>query len=268
MLHFSKYHGCGNDFVVIDYKEGTNYSDLAIKLCNRKIAVGADGLVVVKLDPLEMIFYNADGSRAPMCGNGIRCFARYVYEHKIVNSNVFDVLTLAGVMKIEIVDTKNFLVKVNMGSPIFTNESIKASDNLSYFGRDITIDGINVKFYSLFMGTIHTVVFVDKLDEIIKTNVGQNLCNHPLFKEKTNVNFAQKIDDNNFLIKTYERGVGWTCACGTGVCATYVVAKKLGLCKDYLNGHIEYGMLHIEGNDNIFMTGPATKVFESELEDF
>lgn len=267
MLHFSKYHGCGNDFVVIDYKNGVDYSKLAINLCNRKIAIGADGLVVVKQNPLEMIFYNADGSRAPMCGNGIRCFARYVYEKKYVNSNIFDVVTLAGVMKIEIVDTIDFLVKVNMGSPIFTNDSIKAKDDKSYFGRVVNIDGIDVKFYSLFMGTIHTVVFCDNLEKIVKTNIGEKLCNYELFKEKTNVNFAMKIDEHNFKIKTYERGVGWTCACGTGVCATYVVAKKLGLCKDYLDGHIEYGTLHIEGDSDIFMTGPATKVFESKMEE-
>lgn len=265
-MNFSKYHGCGNDFIIVDYKPNNDYSLLAKKLCDRKIGIGADGLIAVKLKPLEMIFYNMDGSRAPMCGNGIRCFARYCYERGIVKQKNFDVLTLAGVMKIEIADDKNFLIKVNMGAPLFDNESIKATDSQNCFGREIVANGQKVKIYGFFMGTVHTVVFIDDIKDGT-TQLGDAICKHELFAEKTNVNFVQVIDGGNFIVRTYERGVGWTCACGTGACASFVAGKKLGICDSFVNVHLQYGTLKIEEkNENIFMTGPASLVFEGKTE--
>ena len=265
MLKFGKYHGCGNDFVIVDFDEKADYPTLAQKLCNRKTGIGADGLIAVKQNPLEMVFYNMDGSRAPMCGNGIRCFARYCFEHGIVKDKIFDVVTLAGVMKIEIADEKNFLIKVNMGKPIFGGESIDATDSENFFGREIEVCGEKIKIYSFFMGTVHTVVFVKDLSEAT-TEKGDAICNHKLFAHKTNVNFVKVVDEKNFIVRTYERGVGWTCACGTGCCASYVAGKKLGICFDYVNAHLEYGTLKIEENENIFMTGPACRVFEGITE--
>ena len=266
IMNFCKYHGCGNDFVITDYKARVDYSALAKKLCDRKTGIGADGLIAVKLKPLEMVFYNMDGSRAPMCGNGIRCFARYCYEKSIVKEKNFDVLTLAGVMKIQIVDDKEFLIKVNMGEPLFDNDSIKAADGQNFFGREIIANGQKVKIYSFFMGTIHTVVFVDNISDGT-TDLGAAICNHELFCEKTNVNFGQVQDGKNFVVRTYERGVGWTCACGTGACASYVTGKKLGICDGLVNVHLQYGTLKIEEeNENIFMTGPACLVFEGKTE--
>lgn len=265
-MNFSKYHGCGNDFVIIDYEEGRDYSALAVKLCDRKIGIGADGLIAVKQNPLEMVFYNMDGSRAPMCGNGIRCFARYCFERGIVKSKTFDVQTLAGVMKIDIVDDKDFSVKVDMGVPLFDNQSIKAADDGDFFGRTIEAAGQKVRIYSFFMGTVHTVVFVDRISDGT-TELGDAICRHKLFKEKTNVNFVQVDDDTNFTVRTYERGVGWTCACGTGACAAYVAGKRLGKTQSYVNVRLQYGALKIEQkNQNIFMTGPACLVFEGKTE--
>lgn len=267
-MKISKYHGLGNDFIITEFEENRNYSEIAKDLCRFHVSVGADGFIVVKKNPLEMVFYNQDGSEAPMCGNGIRAFAMYAYINRLVEKTSFDVVTKAGIMKVLITSTdiNDFRVKINMGKPIFDNEAIKASDNSNYFGKDIVINNVSYKIYSLFMGTIHTVLFVDNLEEIIKTNVGEAICNHPLFKEKTNVNFVQKIDDTNYLIRTYERGVGFTLACGTGACASFVVLNKLGLKEKEVKMHLTYGNLIISKEDSIYMEGSACHVFDTTME--
>ncbi len=262
-MKFLKMHGCGNDFVMADYEENIDYANLAIKICDRHIGVGADGLILVKTNPLEMIYYNADGSRAPMCGNGIRCFSLYCYKNKIVNSLKFDVLTLAGTMKIEIESLEPFNVKVNMGKAIYDNKLIKAFDNQNYKGRIIKLNELNVKIYSLFVGTIHTVIFVNDFDDEI-LNYAKEISDYYLFKEKTNVNFVNVVDKEMMYVKTYERGCGWTFACGTGCCASAYVANELGLVNNNVKVGLKYGSLNININDNIYMTGPAEIVYEGD----
>ncbi len=266
LMKFSKYHGLGNDFIITEYQKEYDYSKLAIKFCQNHISIGADGFIVVKKEPLEMIFYNQDGSMAPMCGNGIRAFARYVFENKIVNDHNFAVKTNAGILRVEILEAKqdNFIVKINMGKPIFDNKLIKASDDLNVFGREILIDKKYI-IYSLFMGTIHTVILTDDLN--ISEYEGNKLCNYPLFLEKTNVNFVKKIDKLNYKVKTYERGVGFTYACGTGACATFVILNKLGLVQDLVNIHLKYGVLTItKEKDDIYMQGSVCHIFDTEIE--
>ena len=225
-MEFYNLHGCGNDFCVVEYDATKDYSHLARILCERRTGVGADGLIVVKTNPLEMIFYNQDGTRASMCGNGIRCFARYVYEKRLVDKNQFECLTLAGVMKIHITSISPFLCRVDMGKPSFTNHMICVSDEINSFGRLLRIDDYHLTIYSFFMGTIHTVLFVDSLDsEVLKK--ASSICTHRLFRKQTNVNFVHLIDESHIEIKTYERGVGWTLACGTGACASVVACYKL-----------------------------------------
>ena len=266
-MKVEKMHGCGNDFCLIDYKENTDYEKLALKLCNRKTGVGSDGLIVVKRDPLEMLFYNADGSRALMCGNGIRCFALYAYEHKMVNKLKFPVVTGAGQLELEIVNPQNFTCKVYMGKPIFTNQMIYVNDDIDSFGRVIKINDSLITIYSFFMGTIHTVIFVnDFTDNVVE--YASKICNNPLFTKKTNVNFVRVINKENIEVKTYERGVGWTLACGTGCCASVVAANRLGLVGTKVKAILELGFLEIELKKNdVFMTGPATKVFECEIKE-
>ncbi|MDE7385451.1 MAG: diaminopimelate epimerase, partial [Anaeroplasmataceae bacterium] len=155
-MEFYKMHGCGNDFCIIEYEPNVEYSTLAKELCDRRFGIGADGLIIVKTNPLEMIFYNQDGSRASMCGNGIRCFARYVYEKRIVTTKQFDCFTLAGMMKIEITSEDPFLCKIDMGKPSFSNSMIHVSDDIKSFGRLLTIEKYSLTIYSFFMGTIHT----------------------------------------------------------------------------------------------------------------
>lgn len=266
-MKFFKMHGCGNDFVVIDYQENVDYAQLAIKLCNRKTGIGADGLIAVKQGHLEMIFYNQDGSRASMCGNGIRCFARYVYENKYVNSLKFDVLTLAGTMKIEIKNLNPFTCRVDMGLPIFTNQMINVSDCLNSFGRIVEVDGYNLTLYSFYMGTVHTVVFVDSLESQC-LSIAEKICKHKIFKKQTNVNFVHIINDKTIEMRTFERGVGWTLACGTGACASVVCANKLGLVANECRVLLELGHLDIIVNKKgILMDGPAEISFIGDFKE-
>lgn len=269
-MKISKYHGLGNDFIITKYNPKYDYKNIAIKLCEPHVSVGADGFIVLKESPLEMVFYNMDGSLAPMCGNGIRCLSHYIVKNKISTSKIFDIKTPAGVMKVNVVSDsdKDFRVKINMGSPIFDNEAFKATASESYFPMNITYEDKKYDIYSLFMGTIHTVVLVDDAVKMCDTNLGNYLCNSPLFGEKTNVNFVSKIDENNYIIRTYERGVGFTYACGTGACAAFVVLNKLKMVDNDCNMHLKYGILKIsKENDNIYMDGPSCHVFDAEIED-
>lgn len=260
-MRVSKYHGLGNDFIITEFDENINYSAYAIKFCKRRVSIGADGFIVVKKNPLEMIFFNADGSYAPMCGNGIRAFARYVYEKNIVKSLVFDVITGAGIMKIEILDTVNFDIKINMGSPKF---------DLDLLSTDALVHAINLsnyqfKVYSIFLGTVHSVVFSD---HVVRDSekFGEMISNNEFFKDKTNVNFINVLDRNTIVMRTYERGVGLTLACGTGACSSVVVANNLGLVDDEVIVLLEEGRLLITLDDNnVYMQGFATKVFDTEV---
>lgn len=258
-----KYNGCGNDFVLIDHVPGTDYAALAQTLCQDS-RFETDGLIAVKQDPLEMIFYNRDGSRAPMCGNGIRCFALYVYEQELVSERSFPVETLAGTLTVEITQTKPFECRVQMGQAYYDNQLIAASDDQSFQQRQIELTTGMVELTSLFMGTIHTVVFVEDAIAELALSRGQEICHHPLFKEQTNVNFVQVVNDRELIVRTFERGVGWTLACGTGCCASYVVARDLGFVTEQpVIVHLEQGQLEISGESEIIMSGPA--VFEKEL---
>lgn len=267
-MKFSKYHGCGNDFIIIRYEQNLDYENIAIQVCNRNIGIGADGLIVVKENPLEMIFYNADGSRGTMCGNGIRCFAKYCYDEQLVNEKQFSVKTLAGDMNINLFDEDIFWVRVDLGKPSFNNEYTKIdSDVIPFFNQELlTTKGV-IPVDSLFMGTVHTVVWVSTLEAALDTSLADEICNYPLFKDRTNVNFVKVVNSENFVIRTYERGVGWTKACGTGAAASFVVGKIKGKCKEKIMVHLEYGMLEIsEENDHIIMNGPAKMIAKGEIE--
>ncbi len=266
-MKVEKMHGCGNDFCVISYIDNVDFSNLAIKMCNRKTGIGSDGLIVVKENPLEMLFYNADGTKAPMCGNGIRCFSKYCLDHNLIKKNKFNVITGAGKMTIEIMMQYPFMCRVNMGTPIFNNSMIYVSDSLDSFGRVISLNKRAVTVYSFFMGTVHTVVFVPDFESELLA-YADAICNHSLYHRKTNVNFVQVINENKIRVKTYERGVGWTLACGTGCCASVVTTSKLGLTQKKVEVELEMGHLEIEVvKDKVLMTGPAVKVFECEFKE-
>lgn len=276
MLLFSKYHGCGNSFVIIRESEllkkaaEKEYPVFARAVCDICTGVGADGLIVVRQEPaLEMMFYNCDGSRAPMCGNGIRCFAHFCRHEGICMENSYTVRTLAGDMIVDVTCEEPFRARINMGKPLFSKEAIKVESGTDdCFERTITLnDGSQYRIYSHFMGTIHTMVFAEDLDDEAIPDIGEKICNHPTFKEKTNVNFVKVIDEKTLEVRTYERGVGMTLACGTGACASVVTANMRGLCSNKVDVRLKLGSLNIQlGDDgNVYMEGPSVRIMDGEF---
>lgn len=276
---FSKMHGLGNDFIVIDArgKEDIDYNSLAKRMCHRHIGVGADGLLLVldsKLADIRMRIINSDGSEAEMCGNGIRCFSKYVFERGIVKKDKFKVETLAGIIEPELILNEYGLVekvKVNMGKPSFKRKDIpmQGDPESDAINTSIEVDGKEYKITSLLMGVPHTVLFVDDVEKVDIYTLGPKIERHEVFPRKTNVNFVQVIDKNNIKVRTWERGAGATFACGTGSCASVIASNLNGYTERKANVHLYFGTLEIEWQDDgiVFMTGPAEEVFVGEYLD-
>ena len=284
MISISKYHGCGNNFVIVresDLPKAITmkdeaariemYSQLAVNLCCVNTGVGADGFIVVREEPqLEMVFFNQDGSRAPMCGNGIRCFAQYCMDKGIRDEAVYPVATLAGEMIVNVTQDEPFRVRINMGKPVMDPAAIGVeTDEENFLGKEIALkDGSTVKVDSFFMGTVHTIFFVDDIDIDVLEPLGEEICNHPVYTEKTNVNFVKVIDQQNLEVLTYERGVGITFACGTGACASVVAASMAGMTGNRADVHLKLGTLGIaiEDDGNVYMEGPSVHILDGTLE--
>lgn len=276
---FSKMHGLGNDFIVIDArgKEDIDYNSLAKRMCHRHIGVGADGILLVldsKLADIRMRIINSDGSEAEMCGNGIRCFSKYVFERGIVKKDKFKVETLAGIIEPELILNEYGLVekvKVNMGKPSFKRKDIpmQGDPESDAINTSIEVDGKEYKITSLLMGVPHTVLFVDDVEKVDIYTLGPKIERHEVFPRKTNVNFVQVIDKNNIKVRTWERGAGATFACGTGSCASVIASNLNGYTERKANVHLYFGTLEIEWQEDgtVFMTGPAEEVFVGEYLD-
>lgn len=264
MIRFTKYHGCGNDFIILTEESVSeqSYSELAKQICHRQLGIGADGLIIVKQEPLEMIIFNSDGSRAPMCGNGLRCFAKFCFDEGICTKEVYSVDTLAGTMGIRIISRNPFLVEVNMGKPDFDPKrcGIKTGQD-RFFNQKLQLKNGQIEVSSCFMGTIHTVVWMEKLEGADLEKLGEEISNHSAFSEKTNVNFVQILNRKTMKLITYERGAGMTYACGTGACASAVIGLQADMCDRETDVLLPYGQLHIEQktNDEVMMTGPAVR---------
>lgn len=268
MIPFTKYHGCGNHFIIVEESDVVNkdYTQVAIDMCHPHTGLGADGLMIVKRNPLTMLFYNQDGSMAPMCGNGIRCFANYVYD-KGCKQTSFEVITGAGTMLIDVKQEQPFRVEINMGKPNWDISMLHLSSIKDM--EEYTLDVLDKTYtlHSVFLGTIHTVAFVHSIDMEEVAIYGKAICEHPLFKQKTNVNFVCVDDSENIHVMTYERGVGITQACGTGCCASVVFANKLNKTKDNVQVHLPLGTLKIRIDDEVYMDGPAKKVASGHYEE-
>ena len=272
-MFFTKMHGAGNDFIIIDNLNGAvkDAGALAAKLCARRLNIGADGLVLVENSETadtRMRIINADGSEAEMCGNGIRCFARFVYDEKIVEKEEFTVETLAGIMipKMILADGKVTGVRVDMGIPSFAPADVPMNcDNT--LRRRIDAAGKSVEVSSVLMGVPHTVVFVEDGNvswEDFDT-VAPAVEKHDIYPKNTNVNFAEVINRDHVRVRTWERGAGPTLACGTGSCGVAVVMKALDLGDDCTHILLAAGELIIEREgDRVFMTGPAEYVMRGE----
>ena len=273
MIKFQKFQGTGNDFIIVgaDDLHQINHSTLAKQICHRTLGIGADGLIIVdksEVADCKMIFFNADGSEATMCGNGIRCFAKYIYDQDILNKTLFTVETLAGVMTVRIVSsgTVESLVEVNLGYPKFDHKTIPKVETSSYYlNQPVLIEDETYSLSSIVIGTIHTVVFVEQLDEDLAKKVGPLIENHSLFPFKTNVNFCKVIDSNTLSILTWEKGAGLTLACGTGACACSILSQLLNETSTNVDVKVLGGTLNIELSEcGCLMTGPATFIASGE----
>lgn len=267
-LQFVKMQGTGNDFVIIDQRAAAGDSlplqeipEIAKKLCDRHFGVGADGLILVlpsdRAD-YRMRIFNPDGSEAEMCGNGIRCFTRYVWENAEEKKDVISVDTLAGIMvPAPIVEEGSFVgVEVDMGEP--SVEAVK---------EPLKIESLDYSINKISMGNPHCVIFVEDLQSVRIKEIGPIIENLPQFPNRTNVEFVQVLNDKEIDLKVWERGAGETLACGTGACASVVAASLNGLTGKKVVVHLPGGNIGIEwAQDNhILMRGPAEKVFEGMI---
>lgn len=262
MIQFQKYHACGNNFIIINDLKYPNddYASLAQTICNYHTGIGADGLIIVKTSPLEMVFYNQDGTRGKMCGNGVRCFARYVLDNIYPDLTHLSIVTLAGMIEIDVLQKDPLLLKVDMGYPKYDKKTIGLKEEYELIEK-VEFESKEYILYNLFMGVTHTVVFVENLQETIKSNLGEYICFHHMFVDRTNVDFVEIISEKECKMKTYERGVGWTAACGTGSCAVFIIGKKLNLFDDQIKVNFENGYVNLEqNNENIILYSGAEKI--------
>ncbi len=271
-IKFKKMHGAGNDFVVMTYANELpkDLENLSKSMCDRHFGVGADGFMIAAPSEnadIKMIFYNADGTVAEMCGNGVRCFSRYVFEEGLVEDTNFVVETLAGPQGIQLTEANGRVesVRVVMGKahlnavdiPVLTNQDV-------FTDVPVVIDTLQLELTSMRIGVPHTMIFDSLFDQKTVNEIGPKVEKHELFPENTNVNFVDIIDRKNIRIATWERGAGPTLACGTGACASFYAAFRKNLVDDSITVSVPGGKLQISKNDKdeIIMEGNAVLVAE------
>lgn len=274
-IEFTKMHGLGNDFIFMHTINPNDYdlSKLAIKLCDRRLGIGADGIVLVlpseKAD-FRMRIVNADGSEANMCGNAIRCFAKYVHENKLLHKEKFTIETFAGTIipELNISDGKVVSVRVDMGEPQLERTSIPMTGtNNKVIDEQLLVNGHSFSITSLLMGVPHTMVFVDDVEKADVTGIGPQIEKHQLFPKGTNVNFVKVLNPSEIKVRTWERGAGATLACGTGCCASAVASILNNKTARKVTVHVTVGSLLIEWKEDnhVYMTGPSETVFKGNL---
>lgn len=273
-IPFVKMHGAGNDYVYIDGSK-VDIPDLhkaAVIMSDRHFGVGGDGIVVIypsDVADCKMRMFNIDGSEGKMCGNAVRCIAKYVYDRKMVRGLETSIETLSGIKYIDMFPDEHDRIKaarVNMGAPIFEPQNIPTTLKKP-FGAKVERQGKEYELYCLSMGNPHAVMFVDDVKDYPVLEIGPMFENDEIFPERCNIEFVELLDRENCNIRIFERGSGETLSCGTGICAAAVTCIKLGLTKNRVNMHSAGGTLTIEydGGD-VFMTGPAQEVFSGEME--
>lgn len=279
-MKFTKMHGAGNDYIYIDcFKETvTNESALAIKLSDRHFGIGGDGIILIKKGTkadFEMVMYNADGSRGAMCGNGIRCVAKYVYDNGYTDKTSFSIESMGAVKYIDVTveNGKVILAKVDMGAPILKAADVPVnSDNEKVISEKITVADREFNMTCVSMGNPHAVMFIDEHPKDFDLDFygAKFECNTDVFPNRVNAEFAKIIDRNNIEMRVFERGTGETLACGTGTCATVVAAIRNGYVDNDVTVHLIGGDLQIQWSgkeeDSVFMTGPAATVFTGEID--
>lgn len=282
-MKFTKMHGCGNDYVYINGIQEQVAPDkkpeLVRKLSDRHFGIGGDGVIFInrgKNAEFEMEMYNADGSRAQMCGNGIRCVAKYVYDYGLTDKTDITIESFGSVKQLELTVGENHQVervRVNMGAPVLKAVDVPVvSGHEQVINEEITVNGQIYQMTCVSMGNPHAVVFVEGIDDMRSfdlESVGPYFEHHERFPERTNTEFVRIIDNSNVQMRVWERGTGETLACGTGCCATTVAGVLNGLTDTCVNVHVLGGVIMCEWDREqnlVYMTGPATTVFDGEVD--
>ena len=279
-IRFTKMQGCGNDYVYVNgFTEQIPQemkAELAIKISDRHFGIGSDGLIFINPTPdadFEMEMYNADGSRSEMCGNGIRCVGKYVYDHHMTEKTELRVVSAGKVkiLKLTVTQGKVSEVRVNMGAPVLEASQIPVRCNTSpVIAQPITVLGKEYQMTCVSMGNPHAVVFMEDVEHLDINAIGPSFENHECFPNRTNTEFVEIIDRNNIRMRVYERGTGETLACGTGCCASVVACILNGKTGNDVRVRVLGGIIEVEWNretNEVYMTGPAETVFEGEMDD-
>lgn len=276
-MKFTKMEGCGNDYVYVNgfVEKIENPNELAIRISNRNFGIGSDGLIIVKpsqVADFKMCMYNSDGSEGKMCGNGIRCVAKLVYDNRMTEKDIITVETLSGIktLKLNIKNGKVDSVKVNMGAPILEAKKVPViSKKDKVIHEAVEIDGNIYKITCVSMGNPHAVTFVADTSSLKLDVIGPKFEKNEMFPEQVNTEFIQIVDRSTINMRVWERGSGETLACGTGACASVVACVLNGLTENKVTVHLLGGDLFIEydeAENTVYMTGPARVTFTGELE--
>lgn len=278
-MDFIKMHGAGNDFVMIDARNQTaDWADLAVKMCDRHFGIGSDGLLLIEpsnVAEFRFRMFNPDGSEAEMCGNGIRCFAKFLADEGLVPPTTQEVKveTGAGILTLGLVRDSGTVsqVRVNMGKPFLQAEQIPVAPDAPVdspvIGLPLHVDGMELRVTCVSMGNPHAIAFIESpVDEFPLERIGPLVEHHPYFPRRTNFEIANVLDRGHIKMRVWERGAGLTLACGTGACGTAVAAQLNGLTDQKVVLSLPGGDLVIEwdGQNEVFMTGPAQTVFRGK----
>lgn len=284
-MKFTKMHGCGNDYVYVDCTQEVipDIAATAVRVSDRHFGIGSDGLILIKSSEVadfEMDMYNADGSRGKMCGNGIRCVAKYVYDHGLTNKTEITVDTQAGIktLQLTVCDGKVSKVRVDMGEPVLIPQEIPVKASVLGLADDrreaivaqpFTVANSSYDITCVSMGNPHCITFIDEdVRSFPLEAIGSLFEKHELFPEGVNTEFVNIIDKEHLRMRVWERGSGETLACGTGACAVAVASYLNGFTGrkvdvELMGGHLE--IVYDATTNHVFMTGPATEVFSGEI---
>lgn len=276
-MKFTKMQGLGNDYVYVNcLKEMVdNPRDVAVKVSNRHFGIGSDGLILIKpseIADFRMDMYNADGSQAEMCGNGIRCVGKYVYDYGLTDKTSISVETLAGIkyLELHVLDGKVQSITVNMGMPEFAPDKIPVvSENERVVCEPILVDSVSYEMTCISMGNPHCVVFVEDTEQFPLEEIGPKFEGHERFPKRVNTEFVQILSRDVVNMRVWERGSGETLACGTGACASAVACMLNGYTEDEITLHLLGGDLNVRWDREtnlVYMTGPAVVVYDGEIQ--
>lgn len=276
VINFTKMHGIGNDFILIDCHnlelrtQNSGPRTLAQRLCHRRFGIGADQVLLLypsSIADFKMRIFNPDGSEVEMCGNGIRCLARYIWDRNLSQKDMLSIETISGIIRPE---RSGDMVRVDIGEPIFDPEKmpVRIVDSKLIIDYPLQIKDREFRITCVSMGNPHAIIFVDKVDGFPVATFGPEIEENPIFPKKTNVEFVEVINRQEIKMRVWERGVGETMACGTGASASLVASSLKGVTDRKVTVHLPGGDLFIEWSEmdnHIYMTGPAVEVFSGKI---